>query len=92
MTEYWTDIKAAADNFQFKDFLDEKLGYRTPISQKKWLELNHYQDLDQDEMAGLYALEKDFAEKSASLDIREIADRRLKEFKKALKPYCSIKK
>ena len=92
VTEYWTDIKAAAGNFKFKDFLDEKLGYRTPVSQKKWLELNHYQNLDQDEMTGLYALEKDFAEKSANLDIREIADRRLREFKKALKPYSSIKK
>ena len=88
VTEYWTDIKAAADNFIFKDFLDEKLGYRTPVSQKKWLELNHYQNLDQDEMAGLYALEKDFAANSADLSIREIADRRLREFRKALKEYC----
>jgi hypothetical protein len=92
VTEYWTDIKAAADNFKFKDFLDEKLGYRTPVSQKKWLELNHYQNLDQDEMTGLYALEKDFADKSSNLDIREIADRRLREFRKALKPYSSLKK
>ena len=87
VTQYWTDIKNAADNFTFKDFLDEKLGYRTPISQKRWLELNHYQNLDQDEMAGLYALEKDFTEKSTDLSIREIADRRLREFKKALKSY-----
>ena len=91
VTEYWTDIKAAADNFTFKDFLDEKLGYRTPIGQKKWLELNHYQELDKDEMASLYAQEKDFAEKSANLDIREIADRRLREFKKALKAYMQAK-
>ena len=92
VTEYWTDIKAAADNFKFKDFLDEKLGYRTPVSQKKWLELNHYQNLDQEAMTALYSQEKEFAEKSADLDIREIADRRLREFKKALKPYSSIKK
>ena len=43
-------------------------------------------------MTGLYSLEKDFADKSANLDIREIADRRLREFKKALKEYSSIKK
>ena len=88
VTEYWTKIREVADNFSFKDFLDEKLGYRTPVSQPKWLELNHYQNLDKDEMAGLYALEKDFADKSADLSIREIADRRLREFRKALRAYC----
>ena len=88
VTEYWENIRKVADNFEFKDFLDEKLGYRSPISQKKWLELNHYQQLDQDEMAGLFAMEKDFAAKSADLSIREIADRRLKEFRKALKEYA----
>ena len=88
VTEYWENIRKVADNFEFKDFLDEKLGYRSPISQKKWLELNHYQQLDQDEMAGLFAMEKDFAAKSANLSIREIADRRLKEFRKALKEYA----
>ena len=87
MTEYWTAIKGVADKFKFKDFLDEKLGYRTPVSYKEWLELNHYEHLDQDEMTGLYTLEKDFAHKSADLDIRQIADRRLSEFNKALKAY-----
>jgi len=88
VTEYWTKIREVADNFSFKDFLDEKLGYRTPISQPKWLELNHYQNLDKDEMAGLYALEKGFADKSSDLNIRQIADRRLREFRKAMRAYC----
>ena len=87
VTEYWTAIKGVADNFKFKDFLDEKLGYRTPVSYKEWLELNHYEHLDQDGMTALYNLEKDFAHKSADLDIRQIADRRLSEFNKALKAY-----
>lgn len=87
VTEYWTAIKGVADNFRFKDFLDEKLGYRTPVSYNEWLELNHYGNLDKDEMTTLYELEKDFAGKSADLDIRQIADRRLSEFNKALKAY-----
>ena len=92
VTEYWENIKAAAGNFRFKDFLDEKLGYSTPISRDKWLELNHYQNLDQDEMARLYDQEMDFAEKSSDLDIRVIAERRLSEFRKALKAYSTISK
>ena len=87
VTEYWENISKVADNFKFKDFLDEKLGYTTPISQDKWLELNHYQHLDKDEMNGLYAKEKEFAQRSADLSIREIAARRLKEFRKALFKY-----
>ena len=87
VTEYWTNIKDAADNFTFKDFLDEKLGYPTPVSHEKWLELNHYQKLDKKAMADLYIFEREFASRSEDLSIRQIADRRLKEFSQALKEY-----
>ena len=87
VTEYWENIRAAARNFRFKDFLDEKLGYPTPISYDNWLELNHYRKLDKDTMNELYAQEKEFARKSQDLDIVEIADRRLGEFRDALKEY-----
>jgi len=87
VTEYWNDIKAAAGNFKFKDFLDEKLGYETPVSLHDWLELNHYQDLDKDEMAALYEQEADYAKRCANLSITEIAERRLSEFDNALKEY-----
>lgn len=88
VTEYWENIREAADNFTFKDFLDEKLGYSTPISYDRWLELNHYQKLDQKEMTELYTFEREFASRSEDLSIIKIADRRLREFKAALKKYC----
>ena len=50
VTEYWESIKEVADNFRFKDFLDEKLGYPTPVSFDDWLMLNHYQKLDRKQM------------------------------------------
>ena len=88
VTEYWEKIKTVADEFTFKDFLDEKLGYPTPIGHEKWLELNHYQKLDKNHMAELYRFEREFASRSEDLSIRQIADRRLKEFHEALKSYC----
>ena len=89
VTEYWEKIKTVADEFKFKDFLDEKLGYPTPVSHEKWLKLNHYQKLDSNEMAELYTFEREFASRSEDLSIRQIADRRLREFRNALKPYCT---
>ena len=87
VTEYWEGIKEVAANFRFKDFLDEKLGYPTPISFDDWLELNHYKYLNKTDMEQLLNQEKDFAAKSQNLSIIEIADRRLSEFRNALKEY-----
>ncbi len=87
VTEYWESIKEVADNFSFKDFLDEKLGYPTPVSFDDWLTLNHYQELDGKQMNELYIFEREFASRSKDLSIRQIADRRLGEFKSALKYY-----
>ena len=87
VTEYWESIKEVADNFRFKDFLDEKLGYPTPVSFDDWLMLNHYQKLDRKAMNELYIFEREFASRSEDLSIRQIADRRLSEFKTALKSY-----
>ena len=81
MTEYWEDIKKVSDNFTFKDFLDEKLGYTTPISYNDWLELNHYSRLNSNSIAELYTFEREFASRSEDLSIRQIAERRLKEFR-----------
>ena len=87
VTEYWEDIKKVADDFSFKDFLDEKLGYRTPIGYGDWLRLNHYQELDSNAMNELYTFEREFASRSEDMSIRQIADRRLSEFRNALKDY-----
>ena len=87
VTEYWESIKEVADNFRFKDFLDEKLGYPTPVSFDDWLKLSHYQKLDRKAMNELYIFEREFASRSEDLSIRQIADRRLSEFKSALKSY-----
>jgi len=87
VTEYWENIRDVANNFSFKDFLDEKLGYPTPISYDNWLELNHYGNLDKEQMAKLYELELAFIKGAQNLSIRDIADRRLREFKEALKGF-----
>ena len=76
-----------SDDFSFKDFLDEKLGYPTPASYDEWLKLNHYQQLESKTMNELYVLEREFASRNEDQSIIRIADRRLNEFRKALQEY-----
>ena len=35
--EFWEGIKERADKIDFKELLDEKLGYPTPISYEDWI-------------------------------------------------------
>ena len=35
--EFWEGIKERADKIDFKELLDEKIGYPTPISYEDWI-------------------------------------------------------
>ena len=89
VSEYWKNMLDRADSIDIKALTDEKLGYVTPISYEEWLEKNHYQDLDPEEMKDLYECELRFLErvKSTGLNIKNLAEKRLAEFYDAMKVY-----
>ena len=43
--EFWEGIKERADKIDFKELLDEKLGYPAPLSYDDWVEANHYHEI-----------------------------------------------
>lgn len=82
---YWDDVEKAAPGTNFKVFLEEKIGHSLDISFEDWVRLNHYQDLDEEEMTSLFIMEREFLRKERSL--AEIVARRKAEFHEALKIY-----
>lgn len=87
VTEYWEQIQKVAGNFRFRLFLEEKLGYPTPISYDDWLQANHYQELPHEEMDRLYRLEKLFVDERKHWSLEDVAARRLSEFRKAMESF-----
>ena len=71
----------------FKELLDEKLGYETPISYEDWIEKNHYQQIPQPETKWLYRQEQGYIESMKNITLKELAKQRIDEFKSALKKY-----
>lgn len=76
-----------ADTINFKNFTDEKIGYKTPVGYGEWLELNHYNALDSELTHRLYEQEQTYLEKNSHRSLKEIAERRLREFKAAVGKY-----
>ena len=86
MVEYWKDLASAAGRTEYTDFLEEKIGHKLDIGFEDWLTLNAYRDLDEEEMTSLYIMERDFLRKKRT--IREICERRLREFRRELGRYA----
>ena len=86
VVDYWKDLAAAAGRTEFNDFLEEKIGHKLDIGFEDWLSLNAYRDLDEEEMTSLYIMERDFLRRQRT--IREITERRLREFRTALGKYA----
>lgn len=57
--EFWEGILERADKIDFKELLDEKLGYPTPISYEDWLAHNHYQEIRPADTKWLYRQSRD---------------------------------
>ena len=87
VTEYWEGVAKVAGSVNFKEFTDEKIGYKTPVGYGDWLELNHYTLLDSDLTHRLYEQEQNFLEQNSHRTLKEIAERRLTEFKTAVGKY-----
>ncbi len=89
VSEYWEQMRERAEEIDFWDFLHDKLGYETPISFENWLEANHYQNLDREEMRELYETERKFLAyvKESGMNLKDLAEKRLHEFKTALRKY-----
>lgn len=85
--EFWEGIRDRADMIDFKELLDEKLGYETPISYEGWIEKNHYQQIPQPETKWLYRQEQGYIESMKNITLKELAEQRIDEFKSALKKY-----
>ena len=89
VSEYWEDMHKRAMLIDIKELTDERLGYKTPIEFDAWIEQNHYQELDREEMKALYQCELDFLQRVrvSGLNIKDLAEKRLLEFHAAMKVY-----
>lgn len=85
--EFWEGLLSRADQIDKKELLDEKLGYATPISYEDWICVNHYGRLEPVVTEWLYKQEKGYIESVKDVTLKEIAERRILEFKTALRKY-----
>lgn len=85
--EFWKGIEERADQIDFKELLDEKLGYPTPISYEDWLSANHYEKIKGSQTEWLYRQELGYIEGVKEASLREIARERISEFTTALRKY-----
>lgn len=80
-------IKERADKIDFKELLDEKIGYPTPISYEDWIEKNHYEKIRPADTKWLYRQEQGYIESMKNITLKELADQRITEFTDSLKKY-----
>ncbi|MGI6057426.1 MAG: hypothetical protein ACOYBD_10675 [Bilifractor sp.] len=84
---FWKGIRDRAESIDRKELLDEKLGHRTPITYRDWVEDCHYGHLNPSKTQWLYQQELGYIESLKKVDLREIAEERIREFTDALKKY-----
>ena len=85
--EFWEGIKEREDKIDFKELLDEKIGYPTPISYEDWIEKNHYEKIRPADTKWLYRQEQGYIESMKNITLKELADQRITEFTDSLKKY-----
>ena len=85
--EFWEGIEERADKIDFKELLDEKLGYPTPISYEDWIKANHYQKIRPADAKWLYRQELGYIESMKGITLKELAEQRIGEFTDALRKY-----
>lgn len=85
--EFWKEMLQRADNIDFKELLDEKLGYATPISYEDWVKANHYEKINPSVNKWLYKQEQGYIQSMQDVTLKEIAEERIEEFTTALKKY-----
>ncbi len=85
--EYWEGIRDRSDKIRMRDLLDEKLGYKGPLTYEKWLETNHFQNLHGDILHSLWVDEQSLPERFSTVSLRDIAVRRADAIQTILKQY-----
>ena len=85
--EFWRGIAERADQIDFRELLEEKLGYALPISYEDWLIANHYEKIRPADTRWLYRQEQGYAESMKNITLKELADQRIAEFTDALRKY-----
>lgn len=85
--EFWKEMLKRADKIDFKELLDEKLGYATPISYEDWVKANHYEKINPSVNKWLYKQEQGYIQSMQDVTLKEIAEERIEEFTTALKKY-----
>lgn len=85
--EFWNEILERANKIDPEKLLEEKLGHKLPISYEEWVLACHYKKLDEDTSMSLYQQELDFVKVIKNASLKQIAERRIKEFKSSLKLY-----
>lgn len=83
--EFWKEMLQRADQINFKELLDEKLGYVTPISYEDWVKANHYEKINPSVNKWLYKQEQGYIQSMQDVTLKEIAEERIQEFTTALK-------
>ena len=85
--EFWQGILRRADQIDFHDLLEEKLGHSTELTFEEWVADCHYQNIPMEEATWLYRQEKGYIESLKDITLEEIASTRIREFTKTLKKY-----
>jgi len=85
--EFWEGLLERADDIDFQELLEEKLGHSVDIGFDEWIESCHYQNLSKDECDWLYKQEKGFIDGLKNVTLKMIAETRIDEFKRELNKY-----
>ncbi|MBR4122692.1 MAG: hypothetical protein IKR06_05310, partial [Erysipelotrichaceae bacterium] len=90
--EYWEAIRERSDKIDIFELLAERLGHPLEISLEDWTAANGYRYLDQKTCGELYRQEQEYirALKEQAPTLKEIADKRISEFREALHTYIAI--
>ncbi len=84
---YWEGILERADSIDMEALTDEKLGYAGPLDYDTWLVETGFEGLDNSTLPQLWEAEQALRRRAATLSLREIAERRIKEIKTISKRY-----
>ena len=85
--EFWEYMSAHGDELSMNELLAEKLGHSLDISYEEWIKVNHYENIEESMTSWLYRQEQGFISGVKNQSIKEIAERRVREFKAAMKKY-----
>lgn len=85
--EFWEGLLKRADQIDFRELLEEKLGHKVPISFDEWIKACHYQGLPEDECLWLYHQEHGFVASLNYVTLEQICRERIYEFTSTLRKY-----